>query len=296
MTINGVTYSLANPYDFAFPASASGNNGGLGLSALAGWYGTSGPHSQRGHAFWGHGRRPNHRRTNQLRPAQQLQSRPGLAGHQHHRLHRLRRQIHQRHRRRRSDYINLQFTGEVWRQSNLPKTLEFYYFIDPGATGAFSTSATAFLPALNVSFPTVAADVGGVAVDGTAPLNQAFLGVTNQVIAPWEPGAALWLVWEMASSAGKSQGLAIDNLSFSASVWPSGVSAQSLGVQARGTNLLLSCPGTAGLSYQFEYATNLNTPSWIPLGTPIPGTGSPIVVSNSLGIPSQCFYRLSVLP
>src|SRR5208337_1641702 len=121
---------------------------------------------------------------------------------------------------------------------NLAKTLEFYYFIDPSATNAFSTSATAFVPALNVNFPTVPADVGGAAVDGTAAANQANLAVTNQVITNWAPGAALWLVWEMASSAGKSQGLAIDNLSFSASartvLSPAPVTALS-----SGTNFIL---------------------------------------------------------
>jgi hypothetical protein len=194
------------------------------------------------------------------------------------------------------NFMNLQFTGEVWRQSNLGKTLEFYYFIDPSATNVFSTSATAFLPALNVSFPTVAADVGGVAVDGTAALNQTNLGVLNQVITNWEPGAALWLVWEMASAAGKSQGLAIDNLSFSASVWPSGMSCPSLSAQASGAKLLLSCPTIAGLSYQLQYTTNLSAPVWLPLGTPIPGTGSLIAVTNSLETSAQCFYRLTIRP
>ncbi|MGA3145768.1 MAG: lamin tail domain-containing protein, partial [Verrucomicrobiota bacterium] len=41
VTINGITYSLANPYDFAYPVVASGSSGGLGISALAGWYGAS---------------------------------------------------------------------------------------------------------------------------------------------------------------------------------------------------------------------------------------------------------------
>ena len=110
--------------------------------------------------------------------------------------------------------MNLQFTGEVWRQSNLPKTLQFYYFIDPTGTARFPTGATAFLPALNVSFPTVAADSGGVAVDGTSPLNQTNLSVLNQAITNWPPGAALWLVWQMTDSTGKAQGLGIDNLTF----------------------------------------------------------------------------------
>ena len=41
VTNNGVTYSLANPFDFAFPVIASGGTGGLGISALAGWYGSA---------------------------------------------------------------------------------------------------------------------------------------------------------------------------------------------------------------------------------------------------------------
>ena len=73
-----------------------------------------------------------------------------------------------------------------------------------------------------MSFPTVPADAGGVAVDGTSALNQTNLAVVNQVITNWAPGAALWLVWEMADASGKCQGLAIDNLSFSASASPTG--------------------------------------------------------------------------
>ena len=51
MTINGITYSLANPFDFAFPAIASGNVGGLGLPALAGWYGMADPTASVGTRF-----------------------------------------------------------------------------------------------------------------------------------------------------------------------------------------------------------------------------------------------------
>jgi hypothetical protein len=194
------------------------------------------------------------------------------------------------------NFINLQVTGEVWRQSNLAKTLEFYYFLDPAATNPFSTSATAFLPALNVSFPTVPTDVNGAAVDGTAALNQTNLALFNQVITNWQPGAALWLVWEMASAAGKSQGLAIDNLSFSASFTPTAASSPSLSAQCSGTNLLLTCTTVAGLSYQVQYKTNLTDAPWLPLGAAIPGTGSPITVTNGLLPATECFYRLMLLP
>ena len=38
VTINGITYALSNPFDFAAAPVASGPNGGLGLSAMAGWF------------------------------------------------------------------------------------------------------------------------------------------------------------------------------------------------------------------------------------------------------------------
>ncbi|MEI9962728.1 MAG: lamin tail domain-containing protein [Limisphaerales bacterium] len=57
--INGVTYSLANPYDFAFPVAVTGNNGGLADAAMAGWYGSGVSAAQ----FGGDGWRPDHGRT-----------------------------------------------------------------------------------------------------------------------------------------------------------------------------------------------------------------------------------------
>jgi hypothetical protein len=101
---------------------------------------------------------------------------------------------------------------------------------------------------LDVSFPTVGADSGGAAVDGASPLNQTNLSVLNQAITNWPPGAALWLVWQMTDSAGKAQGLGIDNLSFSASVLP-----VSVNIQISGTNLFLDWSAVAGQSYQLEY-------------------------------------------
>jgi hypothetical protein len=295
VTINGITYSLSNPFDFAFPISASGTNGGLGLSSLAGWYGLADPTASVGTRFGATdgdqttGGQISFGLPNSSNRALGLlaTSTTGYTAFGLKLINGTSQTL---------NFMNLQFTGEVWRQSNLAKTLEFYYLIDPSATNVFSTSATAFLPALNVSFPTVAADVGGAAVDGTAALNQTNLGVTNQVIAPWAPGAALWLVWEMASPASKSQGLGIDNLSFSASVWPTGMSSPPLVAQASGTNLLLSCPTIVGLSYQFQYKTNLSADSWLPLGAPIPGTGATIIVTNGLTASVQCFYRLAIVP
>ena len=132
--------------------------------------------------------------------------------------------------------MNLHFTGELWRQSAVAKQLAFGYYIDPGTTNGFSTNLTAAIPSLNVSFPTVPADTSPVPVDGTASANQVALGVSGQTISNWPPGTALWLVWSMADAAGKGQGLAIDNLSFSAFARP------SLGITVTGGNLTLSWP------------------------------------------------------
>ena len=216
VTINGITYSLANPFDFALPAIASGNVGGLGLSTLAGWYGLADPAASVGTRF---GATDGDQTTggvlsfglpNSSNRAVGLlaTSTTGYTGFGAKFINQTTNTLNS---------ITLQFTGEVWRQSDKPKTLQCYYLIDPTATAPFSTSSTALLPALNVNFPTVPADVGGVPVDGTAPLNQTNLGVINLAITNWPPGAALWLVWEMADSTGKAQGLGIDNLSFSAS-------------------------------------------------------------------------------
>jgi hypothetical protein len=132
-----------------------------------------------------------------------------------------------------------------------------------------STNATAFLPAFNVSFPTVAGDVGGAAVDGTAPANQISLGVTNQPIISWPAGEALWLVLEMADATGKAQGLAIDNLSFAATALATPTNTIALTVQGSSANpLVLSWPAPA-TGFQLYSATNLTPPVlWSPVATP----------------------------
>jgi hypothetical protein len=295
VTIDGITYSLSNPYDFAFPVSPSGTNGGLGIPSLAGWYGLADPNASVGTRF---GATDGDQTTGG-------QISFGLPNSSNRALGLLAtsttgytvfgaRFINETVNSLR--YITLQFTGEVWRQSNLPKTLEFYYFIDPTATATFSTSATAFLPGLNVNLPAVSGDVGGAAVDGTASTNQTNLGVVNQVITNWAPGAALWLVWEMADSTGKAQGLAIDNLSFSASIMPTGFSAPSLTVQRPSrTNLAVMSPTVAGPTYQFQYNDDLTTTNWIPLGSSVTGTGNPL--TNTISVTNfHRFFRVLVLP
>jgi hypothetical protein len=168
--------------------------------------------------------------------------------------------------------------------------VQFYYFVDPSGTATFPANGTAALSALNPNFPTVSADGGGVAVDGTLPLNQTNLNVIHQAITNWPPGAALWLVWSMPSSTGKAQGLAIDNLSFSATAV-----APELAIQLSETNIILSWPGITTQNYQVEYKNNLTDPTWTSLGGVVSGMAGTVTTTNNFNISGQRFFRLRLI-
>jgi hypothetical protein len=305
VTINGITYSLANPFDFAVPAIADGNVGGLGLPALAGWYGMADPTASVGTRF---GATDGDQTTGGVisfgLPSSSNRavgllatSSTGYTGFGAKLINQTPYTLNS---------ITLQFTGELWRQSDTPKTLQFYYFIDPMAGASLSTNYTAFLPSLNVSFPTVPTDKGGVAVDGTAPANQISLAVSNQVITNWPPGAALWLVWEMPDSTGKAQGLGIDNLSFSATSSQSNTnSAPVLAIipnQSVYANTLLTFTASATDTDQppqtltFSLGTGAPTGAsitsggvftWTPTAAQSPGTYPISVIVTDSGVPQM---------
>lgn len=292
VTIEGITYSLANPFDFAFPASSTGNNGGLGLTAMAGWYGLANPLASIGTRFGAtDGDQTTGGQISFGLPSGSNRALGLLAtsttGYTAFGL-RLINGTSQT-----LNFINLQYTGEVWRQSNVPKTLTFSYLIDPTGTVGFSTNATAYLPALNVAFPVATNDGGGAAVDGTSAINQAHLSVTNQPIFAWPPGAALWLTWEMGDASGKAQGLGIDNLSFSASVYPAGFTAPVITTTPVGGNLSITCASVTGLSYQVQTSSNLS--NWVPVGNAGNGNGNSLHFTIN-PTNSQSYFRIVVLP
>jgi hypothetical protein len=181
--------------------------------------------------------------------------------------------------------MSLQFTGELWRQSNLPKTLAFSYVIDLTGTNSFDTNDNDYvnLPELDVTFPTNSADAGGTSVDGTLPINQVTNAVFNQSITHWPPGAALWLIWEYADDTSGAQGIGIDNLSFSASAATTIITPVLGNVTFIGsgndTGLTFSFSDTpdAGASFTVWSTTNVVLPfsQWQNLGHPTetpPGT------------------------
>src|SRR5262249_19194306 len=118
VTINGIIYSLADPFDFAYPVLSSGGTGGLGINSLSGWYGlgtlgskfgaTDGDQTTGGVLSFG---LPNdsNRAAGLLATSSTGATAVGakfinFTG-------------------RTLNYIDLQFTGELWRQSDLPKSL-----------------------------------------------------------------------------------------------------------------------------------------------------------------------------
>jgi hypothetical protein len=201
-------------------------------------------------------------------------------------------------------YITLKYIGEIWRNQPVSNSLVFSYYIDVTGTNAFAPTndTTTFVSDLDVNFNT---NAGGLLVlDGTQPGNQISLAVTNLAIGTWPTNAALWLVWRQLDSAGGAQGMAIDNLSFSAaSTIASSVTAPNLrGVTFNGNIGALN----AGLSFSFTNApgtgftvwatTNLMLPfsQWLNLGHPTESPAGQYQFVDSLATNQpQRFYRVT---
>jgi hypothetical protein len=286
VNINGVTYSLSDPFGFSDPTAANGNNGGLGIADLAGWYGVSSLASKFGASA-------GDQTTGGLVSF-------GLPGSSNRALGVLATSstgataigakfLNQTVQT--LNFINVQVTGELWRQSDLPKTLACYYYIDPTGVAQFPAGQTGLLPALNVSMPINPTAAGGVAVDGTAAVNQTNLSLGYTTIANWPPGSALWLVWQMTDSTGKGQGLAIDDFHFSASS-QAVLTPPPFVFQSSGTNFVLGWPTLSGQTYQLQFTEDLANGRWLPWSAPLLGSGQPFYLTNAVASARQRFFRL----
>jgi len=71
---------------------------------------------------------------------------------------------------------------------------------------------------------------------------------------------------------------------------------QLSGVLLSDGQLVLIWPTIANQSYQLESTTNLIAAAWTPVGDSVMGTGSPIVITNSLDVSPQLFFRLAISP
>jgi hypothetical protein len=280
-SINGLTYSLANPFDFAYPVINNSFIGGLGLSAgstsLNGWYGAAdadltdgvdgvtrfgaqnGDQSTGGVIDFGlndvnGGIAGTNRALGLLSTSTTGSTAFGLklVNTSTNTL----------------NYINLSFVGELWRNNKAARTMSFSYTIDstannftllsqPEATNTTpqDVPSTITVPNLAFSFPTNDGSI--LAIDGTQSVNQKSLVTNNLALStPWQPGAALWLIWSINFyGQGTGQGYAVDNVNFSASVLPSTL-VQPIKIDGSSFKIIGS-GGSAAASFSFTNAPGL---------------------------------------
>ena len=256
--INGVAYSLANPFDFAYPVINNSYIGGLGLTNgltvtniagvrgdMIGWYGAADTNRADAGSPDGitrFGAQNGGESTGGVIDFGPLDSNGGIVG-TNRALGLLSTSTTGstafglklvNNSTNTLNYINLSFLGELWRNNKAARTMSFSYAIDPTASSFVLLSEptaanvdpqiianTIRVPSLAFSFPTNDGSI--LATDGTQPANQVSMVSSNLALStPWQPGAALWLIWSINYyGQGTGQGYAIDNLKFSASVLPS---------------------------------------------------------------------------
>ena len=148
VTINGLVYSLGDPFAFGAPIADSGD-GGLGLPfALSGWYGwaaseaklgaSAGDQTTGGVISFGPTNSAGANRalgllaTSSTGPTAFAAKFVNLSGAP-------------------LNVMSLSYTGELWRQTGAAKTMSFGYYLDPTATNVFSTNVTAWVTNLDLT-------------------------------------------------------------------------------------------------------------------------------------------------
>jgi hypothetical protein len=112
--------------------------------------------------------------------------------------------------------FSLSYTGEQWRRGDVssaePLTFAYGTAANIGSVLTISTALSLISPNTQVS-PT------SVALDGNLPANQALVSGSVTGLS-WGPGQTLVLRWSATDQSGQDDGLAIDNLSFTATAVP----------------------------------------------------------------------------
>ncbi len=222
-SINGVAYSLANPFDFTYPVILNSYVGGLGISKLAGWYGAADTNFAGVDGITRFGAQDGDQSTGGVidfgpndvnggvvgtNRALGLLS-TGTTGSTTFALKLVNTSGKTNY------YLDIGFVGELWRNNTGTRTMSFGYTYDTGATNFVLTSSaisnSTLVPSLAFNFPT---SLVVTPTDGTQPSNQVSLVTNNMPLAsPWAPGDALWLIWSVEYyGSGGGQGYAIDNL------------------------------------------------------------------------------------
>jgi hypothetical protein len=314
-TINGIAYSLANPFDFAYPVIINSYIGGLGLNAgrtnMLGWYGVADTNAVGVDGISRFGAQDGDQSTGGVISFGPNDVNGGVVGTNRalgllststtgstaFGLKLINSSTNT------LNYINLSFVGEFWRNNKAARTMSFSYAIDPmtnsfvlapqpQATNASPTDppnttpqeipGTVSVPGLAFSWPTNDGSV--LAMDGTQSSNQVSIATNNMALStPWSPGTALWLIWSINYyGQGTGQGYAIDNLIFSAPTAPTVATAPASSISASNATLNASVnPNADATSYYFQYGTTAGYASFTPTNNLVAGS-STIAVSNVL--------------
>ncbi len=330
--INGLGYSLANPFDFAYPVILNSYIGGLGLSTGAGnmngWYGAAdtnltdavdgltrfgaqnGDQSTGGVIDFGlndvnGGVVGTNRALGLISTSTTGSTAVGLklVNASSNAL----------------NYVNVSFRGELWRNNKAARTMSFSYAVDPAANSfvllsepeATNTTpqvipGTIPVPSLAFSFPTNNGSI--LAMDGNQSSNQVSMVASNLALAtPWRPGAALWLIWSINYyGQGTGQGYGIDNLRFSASALPSNliqpitINSGSFAITGSGGSAAATFSFTngPGLTFSVRATNDITAPkaTWPVIGT-VTDSGTPGLyqfVDPNAATNSSLFYLISL--
>ncbi len=213
VVLGGTAIALSNPFALAAPAGGPGAGGGLGLDAtLDGWWGVGDLDAKVGVSF-------GDQSTGGIisfGPAGSAQRGLGLLATSSTgstavglKLVNATTQV--------LDRIQLGFTGALWRQAPNAKSVAVTYSVQSDSGAGFPTTNGLSISSLDLRFTPGPTGSAPVAVDGTLPENRVSRAVDGLAIDGWVPGSALWLVWRMPDAAAQGQGVALDDLTFSAS-------------------------------------------------------------------------------
>ncbi len=305
------SYSLANPFDFAYPVINGSYVGGLGLSnTLGGWYGCADTVFPGVDGITRFGAQDGDQTTggvisfgpNDSAPLVGTNRALGLlststTGSTSFALKLVNNSGTS------LNYVSLGFIGELWHNGTGNRTMSFGYSNDVSGTFTLtseSISNSTLVPGLAFSFPTAPVVT---TVDGTQSSNQVVMATNSmQLASPWAPGTALWLIWsEEFYGSGGGNGYAIDNLGFSASVNPlvQGMAPVIGGATyTPGTGFSFSFTNVPSASFTVYSSPSLNPTSWTTLSTrpvesPQGGYSIYTFTDSSVTGTGQRYYKVS---
>ena len=284
-----VKYSIPSIVDFSFPALGQGAIGGLGLSnGMSGWYGyaaslmqfgatygdqTAGGIIDLGKNYLGDGS-PLVGVTNRALGLI-TSTKTGTVAFGVKLINKTGSTL---------NYLNVGFTGELWRNNGNAQSLVFNYATDAAGTNSvFDINALTLnaVPSMTVSFPTNVTTI----LDGTLPANQLKLNASVLPIANgWSNNTALWLVWQSSYASGGSQELAIDNLKVSAQQ-----SATFPTITRSGSNVIISWP--TWFSGTLQSSPSVSPTAWSDVGVTPTVVGTLNTVTLAIGS-DALYFRL----